>query len=266
MDEIQRSQGQRFWTVLSDLVRGEVIGLQKDRSEESLRTLLHDHLDARQRAAVEAVCTDMHRPSVNVVDEVLTRAEIVFDKFHVLQHASAALDEVRRQEFLPSVTGHARPRPRQTMVAVATMEDRLRLETGRTPDAVGGESTPVQSLRVARAARSALDVQDAPRRFQFPDGVVQGAAVTATARNGAAGRLPAEAHRRHRRLLRSPGPLRRRVVEAINTTIKAVLRRARGMRDEEMLLLKLKWATAHPIRSARDLALFLTAQPLYSNR
>ena len=26
-------------------------------------------------------------------------AEVVFDKFHVLQHASAALDEVRRQEF-----------------------------------------------------------------------------------------------------------------------------------------------------------------------
>jgi hypothetical protein len=48
-------------------------------------------------------------------------------------------------------------------------------------------------------------------------------------------------------------------VESINTTIKAVLRRARGMKDEEMLLLKLKWATAHPIRSARDWARFLNA-------
>ena len=56
------------------------------------------------------------------------------------------------------------------------------------------------------------------------------------------------------------------VVESINTTIKAVLRRARGMRDEEMLLLKLKWPTAHPIRSARDLLRFPTVQPLYSNR
>ena len=61
-------------------------------------------------------------------------------------------------------------------------------------------------------------------------------------------------------------PVRFGVVESINTTIKAVLRRARGMRDEEMLLLKLKWATAHPIRSARDLTRFLTAQPLSSNR
>ena len=38
---------------------------------------------------------------------------------------------------------------------------------------------------------------------------------------------------------------------------QAVLRRARGMKDEDMLLLKLKWATARPIRSARDLARFL---------
>ena len=61
-------------------------------------------------------------------------------------------------------------------------------------------------------------------------------------------------------------PVRFGVVESINTTIKAVLRRARGMRDERMLLLKLKWATVHPIRSSRDLARFMTVQSLYSNR
>ena len=59
---------------------------------------------------------------------------------------------------------------------------------------------------------------------------------------------------------------RDQVVESLNTTIKAVLRRARGMRDELMWLLKLKWATARPIRSARDLARFLQPQGLYSNR
>lgn len=61
-------------------------------------------------------------------------------------------------------------------------------------------------------------------------------------------------------------PVRFGVVESLNTTIKAVLRRARGMRDDAMLLLKLKWATAHPIRSAGDLARFLSPQGLYSNR
>jgi hypothetical protein len=50
------------------------------------------------------------------------------------------------------------------------------------------------------------------------------------------------------------------VVESLNTTIKAVLRRARGMRDEVMLLLKLKWAIARPIRSSSDLAKFVNFQ------
>jgi hypothetical protein len=56
------------------------------------------------------------------------------------------------------------------------------------------------------------------------------------------------------------------VVESLNTTIKTVLRRARGMRDEGMLLLKLKWATAHPIRSARDVMRFPIGHSVCSNR
>ena len=98
-DEIHRGKAQKFYTVLSDLIHGEVLGLARDHTEASLTGLLTTCLDARQRAAVEAVCTDMHQPYLNAVSTVLQDAEIVFDKFHVLQHASAALDEVRRQEF-----------------------------------------------------------------------------------------------------------------------------------------------------------------------
>jgi len=61
-------------------------------------------------------------------------------------------------------------------------------------------------------------------------------------------------------------PVRFGVVESLNTTIKGGLRRARGMRDETMLLLKLKWATARPIRSSRDITRFLQPQALRSNR
>ena len=61
-------------------------------------------------------------------------------------------------------------------------------------------------------------------------------------------------------------PVRFGVVESLNTTINALLRRARGMRDDAMLLLKLKWAMAHPIRWSRDLAGFLILQPMDTNR
>jgi len=62
-------------------------------------TLLAEGLTKRQRSAITAVCTDMHRPYLNAVGTTVPNAEVVFDKFHVLQHAGAALDEVRRQEF-----------------------------------------------------------------------------------------------------------------------------------------------------------------------
>ena len=99
LDEVQRGKGQRFWTVLSDVVRGEVMGLRQDRTTTTATTLLTEDLDPHQRGAIHAVCTDMHRPYLNAVTQVLPQADVVFDKFHVLQHASAALDEVRRQEF-----------------------------------------------------------------------------------------------------------------------------------------------------------------------
>ncbi len=51
-DEIHRGKTQKFYTVLSDLVHGEVIGLAKDRTEASLTGLLNTCLDPRQRAAV----------------------------------------------------------------------------------------------------------------------------------------------------------------------------------------------------------------------
>ena len=82
-----------MWTVLSDIVHGEVIGLRQDRSEAAATALLTEELTGRQRAAITAACTDMHRPYLNAVATGLPHAESVLDKFHVLQHASAALDE-----------------------------------------------------------------------------------------------------------------------------------------------------------------------------
>lgn len=42
-------------------------------------------------------------------------------------------------------------------------------------------------------------------------------------------------------------PVRIGVVESLNMTIKAIIRRARGIHNEAMLLLKLGCATDHPL-------------------
>jgi len=254
-DEIQRGKGQKYWTVLSDLVHGEVMGLAQDRTEDALKSLLLGRLDARQRAAVEAVCTDMHCPYLNAIREVLPQAAVVFDKFHVLQHAANALDEVRRQEFF-----RAGPVMRQYG------RGKRWLLLHRWRDVRGSKRRELQELFSANHRLFKAYVLREQLDFLW----------TYKTRRGLAHFL--EGWRRALRWQRLPEmnklgeflvrhfegiaaycdqPVRFGVVESLNTTIKAILRRARGMRDEQMLLLKLKWATAHPIRSSRDLERFI---------
>jgi transposase len=253
-DEIHRGKAQKFYTVLSDLVHGEVIGLAKDRSQQSLAGLLSTCLDARQRAAVTAVCTDMHQPYINAVGE-LSNAEIVFDKFHVLQHASAALDEVRRQEFFragavmraygrgkrwlllrrwKTVRGSKRHELQQLFAVNRRLFKAYVLR--EQLDCLWTYKTRWGVARFLFGWLKALCWQRLPEMEKLGDTLVNHF-------DGIA------AYCDHQ--------VRFGVVESLNTTIKGVLRRARGMRNETMLLLKLKWATARPIRSARDVARFL---------
>lgn len=261
LDEIQRGKGQQFWSVLSDLVHGEVIGLRRDRTTETATTLLTTDLTARQRAAVTAVCTDMHRPYRNAVAAVLPDAEIVFDKFHVLQHASAALDEVRRQEFF-----------RAGAVMRAHGRGKRWLLLRRWKTVRGSKRAELQTLFAAnRRLFKAYVLREQLDRlwtYQTRRGVLDFLMAWFKALRWQ--RLPEMERLGDFLLTHIDGiaaycdhDVRFGVVESLNTTIKAVLRRARGMRDEAMLLLKLKWATAHPIRSARDLMRFLTGHSVY---
>ena len=263
LDEIQRGKGQQFWTVLSDIVHGEVIGLRQDRSEATAKTLLERDLDAAQRGRVEAVCTDMHRPYLNAVQAVLPQADVVFDKFHVLQHASAALDELRRQEFF---------RAGAVMRAHGRGKRWLLLRRWKTVH--GSKRRELEELfAVNRRLFKAYVLREELDRlwtYKTPRGLADFVVGWLKALRWQ--RLP-EMERLGEFLVRHLDgiaaycfhPVRFGVVESLNTTIKGVLRRARGMRDETMLLLKLKWATARPIRFSRDLAKFLNFA-LYSNR
>jgi transposase len=101
---------------LSDIVRGEVMGLRQDRTEQTASTRLTTDLRPPQRGAITAICTDMHRPYLNAVAAVLSKAEIIFDKFHVLQHASGTLDEVRRLRISSGVVMRAHGRGKRWLL------------------------------------------------------------------------------------------------------------------------------------------------------
>jgi len=264
LDEIQRGKGQHFWTVLSDIVHGEVIGLQRDRGEADATALLTTALTPAQRARIQAVCTDMWRAYLAAVRAVLPSADVVFDKFHVLQHASAALDNVRRREFFRA-GAVMREVGRGKRWLLLRRWKTVRGSKRRELEALFAVNRPLFKAYVLREQLDRLWTYKTPQgvgnfllgwlkalRWQRLPEMEQLGAMLVTHLEGIA------AYCFH--------PVRFGVVESLNTTIKGVIRRARGMRDEAMLLLKLKWATAHPIRSARDLKRFLYPSELHSNR
>jgi len=99
VDEIYLGRKQKFLTVVSNLETGEPLWFGRDRKEETLDEFFGKELSAFQRGRITAACVDMWEPFTKSILKWAPECRIVFDKFHVMQHANAAVDEVRRTEF-----------------------------------------------------------------------------------------------------------------------------------------------------------------------
>src|SRR5262245_19008849 len=157
-------------------------------------------LDARQRAAVKAVCTDMHHPYLNAVGAVLKGAEIVFDKFHVLQHASAALDEVRRGEFFRAgavMRAYGRGKRWLLLRRWKTVRGSKRQELKQ----LFAANRRLFKAYVLRERLDRVDLQNTRRCRLVSLRLAESAAVAATTRNEKARRRAGQPLRRHRRCI-----------------------------------------------------------------
>ena len=99
VDEIYLGKKQKFLTVVSNLETGEPLWFGRERRKETLDEFLANHLSGLQRQVIRAACVDMWEPYRLSLAQWVPQCRIVYDRFHVLQHASAAVDEVRRAEF-----------------------------------------------------------------------------------------------------------------------------------------------------------------------
>ena len=99
VDEIYLGKTQKFLTVASNLETGEPLWFGKDRKEETLDEFFRTELSVFQRKRIRVACVDMWEPFTASILKWVPECRIVFDKFHVLQHAGKAVDEVRRAEF-----------------------------------------------------------------------------------------------------------------------------------------------------------------------
>lgn len=98
VDELSYRKGHHYLTLVADLETGRIIWSKEGRSEATLAAFF-DEIGPEACAAIRHAAIDMSAAYQNAIEKGLPDATIVFDRFHVQQLASKALDEVRRQQW-----------------------------------------------------------------------------------------------------------------------------------------------------------------------
>lgn len=98
VDEVARAKGHDYMTVIYDMDEGHLIGVETGRTADVLSAFLKK-IPKGIAKGIEAVAMDMGRAYQKAVRESLPHADIVFDRFHVMQNYSKALSNQRRIEF-----------------------------------------------------------------------------------------------------------------------------------------------------------------------
>ena len=87
-----------YVTLVMNGESGELLHLAKGKKKESLQSFF-DKLGQDQKKRIVAVAIDRAGAYYEVVREQLPEADIVFDKFHLIQNYHKVIDQVRREEW-----------------------------------------------------------------------------------------------------------------------------------------------------------------------
>ena len=99
VDEMSVSKGQQYLSVFADLVKKRVLFATEGRDGETWARFVEtlEKHNGHQHAITQ-VSMDMSAAYEKGVRENCRHAQVVFDKFHVIQQVNQAVDQVRRKE------------------------------------------------------------------------------------------------------------------------------------------------------------------------
>ena len=107
VDEISIKNGHRYRIVVSDLEARRAIWFGGTGRTEVDMDLFYAFLGKKNAKKIRLAVMDMWKPFRHSTQRHAPKADILFDKFHILSHLSDALDDVRRSEY-KRVTGDQR--------------------------------------------------------------------------------------------------------------------------------------------------------------
>jgi transposase len=98
IDEIARKRGHVYVTNVYDLNTRTLLWSGEGRALRTLEAFF-DFLGAERSGKLEGICCDMWQPYIDTIQARAPQAVLVFDKFHIVQHLTRAVDQVRRDEI-----------------------------------------------------------------------------------------------------------------------------------------------------------------------
>jgi transposase len=246
----------KFVTIVSNLQTGEPLWIGPGRSEATLSLWLAT-LTPEQKANIKLFAMDMHRAFFNAVraDAALTHAAIVHDPFHILKRAGEAITEMRRAVFFRAgaeMRGLGRGTRWLVLRAWEKCTAAQQVELKRIFSLNGKLGRAYQIVEELRAVLKAPDgpamatglhriLRRTERRDNIPMRKLHDSLVAHWTEIVALG----EHH----------PPTGR--TEALNNNWETLVRRGRGYRNHDYLLLKLRFMVANPIRSTNGVRRFI---------
>jgi transposase len=127
IDETSYRRGHSYLTLVADADARKVVFVSKGRGADNIAGFVQ-HLRTHNGAAdnITTACLDMSPAFIKGVTDYLPKAAITFDKFHVVAHASQAVDQMRRIE--------QRTDPALKGLRWALLKDRSKLSSDQARD------------------------------------------------------------------------------------------------------------------------------------
>jgi transposase len=144
-DETSKARGHDYITLVADADLRRVLFVTEGRDADTIKAFAADFTaHGGDPKAVESISIDMSPAFIKGVTKHLPNARITFDKFHVIAHASTAVDKTRRieQKTDPSLKG----------LRWKLLRDRASL----TPDARADLDALIAHVTTKRTARAWL--------------------------------------------------------------------------------------------------------------
>lgn len=144
-DETSKARGHDYITLVADADLRRVLFVTEGKDADTIKAFAADFTaHGGDPKAVESISIDMSKAFIKGVTKHLPNARITFDKFHVIAHASTAVDKTRRieQKTDPSLKG----------LRWKLLRDRASL----TPDARADLDAFIAQVTTKRTARAWL--------------------------------------------------------------------------------------------------------------